>query len=117
MTRQEDNFAKCELTVRETDFPNIEHFPLNITEPEIQLMGFSHPIYPYLLLENWPKLLFTYFFFGQKFRSFIEKKKIYVLIFYSRNIRKHLAIAVKCMKDGENRISFIEDVEITEWKN
>ena len=29
---------------------------------------------------------------------------------------KHLAIAVKFMKDGENRITFIKDVEITDGK-
>ena len=38
------------------------------------------------------------------------------MIFYSKNNRKHLAIAVKCIKDGENRISFIKDVEITDGK-
>ena len=47
----------------------------------------------------------------EKFSSFIEKKGN--IDFYNKNNRKQLAIAVKYMKDGENRISFIKDVEIT----
>ena len=59
------------------------------------------------------KLNFNIFFFlCQKFWSFIEKKKIFTSIFCSKNNSKHLVIAVKCMEDGENRISFIKDVEI-----
>ena len=38
------------------------------------------------------------------------------MISYSLNNRKNLAIAVKYKKDGENRISLIKDVEITDGK-
>ena len=41
---------------------------------------------------------------------------MYNSIFYSKNNRKHLAITVKYMKDGENRISFINNIEITDGK-
>ena len=41
---------------------------------------------------------------------------MYILIFYCKNNREYLAIAVKCMEDGKNRISFIKDVEITDGK-
>ena len=36
--------------------------------------------------------------------------------FFSKNNRKHLAIAVKYMEGSKNRISFIKDVEITDGK-
>ena len=51
------------------------------------------------------------FFFPRKFHSFIEKKKMCTSIFYGKNNRKHLAIAIKYMKDGENRITFIKDIK------
>ena len=38
------------------------------------------------------------------------------MIFFSKNNRKCLAIALKCMRDGENRISFIKDVEVADGK-
>ena len=41
---------------------------------------------------------------------------MHTLIFYSKNNRKHLAVAVKYIKNCENRISFIKDVEITDGK-
>ena len=37
---------------------------------------------------------------------------MYTFIFYSKNNRKHSTIAVKCIEDGENRISFIKNLEI-----
>ena len=40
----------------------------------------------------------------------------YISIFCSNNNRKHLAIAVKYVEGGKNRISFIKDVEITDGK-
>ena len=56
------------------------------------------------------------FFFPRKICSFIEKKKICALIFYGKNSWKHLAIAVKYVKDGENIICFIKVVEILDGK-
>ena len=41
---------------------------------------------------------------------------MHALTFYTKNYRKHLAIAVKDMDDAENRISFIKDVAITDRK-
>ena len=38
------------------------------------------------------------------------------MISYSKNNRKHLAIAVKYIRDCENTVSFIKDVEITGGK-
>ena len=40
-----------------------------------------------------------------------------ISIFYNKNNRKHLEIAVKCMEDGKNRLSFIKDVEIKDRKS
>ena len=37
-------------------------------------------------------------------------------IFYSKSSRKYLAIVLKYMEDGENKISFIKDVEIRDGK-
>ena len=52
-------------------------------------------------------------FLAAKFHSFIEKKKMYPLIFY----RKHLARKKWiCMEDDENKISFIKEVEIKDGK-
>ena len=53
-----------------------------------------------------------FFFFVKNF-VLLSKKKIFALIFCSKNNRKYLTIAVNSMEDGENRISFIKDVEIT----
>ena len=85
-------------------------FFLNTIEPKFR-SSFLHPTYSFLLLQNWLKLSFE-LSFCRKFRSFIQKKKIYTSTFYSKNNRKHLAIAVKYVKGGVNGISFIEDVEI-----
>ena len=38
--------------------------------------------------------------------SSIEKKKIYTSIFYIKNYRKHLTIALKYMEDSDNKLSF-----------
>ena len=85
-------------------------------EPKFRQLAFSHPTYLFLLLKNLLKPSLNFFFFLSKFCSFIEKKKIHALIFYSKNKRKHLDIAVKYIEDGENTISFIKDVEITNGK-
>ena len=45
-----------------------------------------------------------------------KNKNIYTSFFAVKNNRKHLAIAVKYLKDGENRISFTKDVEITDGR-
>ena len=64
---------------------------------------------------------FSWFFLVKKFLQFYRKKKkiqkIYTLIFYSKNNRKHLARKKwNYVKDGENRISFIKDIQIPDGK-
>ena len=66
------------------------------------------------MLKNWLKPPLNSFF--EKFHSFIEKKRKHTSIFYIKNNRKHLAIAIKHIKICKNRISFIKDVEITDEK-
>ena len=57
------------------------------------------------------------FFFLGNFIVLLKKKRKYVLQFSIVKItRKHLAIAVKYIKDDENRITFNKHVEITDGK-
>ena len=91
------------------------HFPLN--KNWISADQLSH--IPLICFFYSKISLHIHFFFSKKYRSFIEKKKgkkIYNSIFYSKNSRKYFAIAVKCVKNNENRISFIKDIEITDEK-
>ena len=79
---------------------DVFHFLLNIIERKF----FTHPTYLFLLLKP------PFQLFPSPLENFIvlqEKKKMYTLIFYSKNNRKHFAIGVKYMKDGKNRLSFI----------
>ena len=41
---------------------------------------------------------------------------MYTSIFYSKNNRKYLVIAIKYMEGGKNRISIIKNVEIADGK-
>ena len=63
---------------------------------QIQPVGF---LTSYLFVSFARELAET--FFSRKFLSFVGKKKIYTLILYCKN-KKHLAIAVTYIEDGEN---------------
>ena len=57
---------------------------------------------------------FHFFFFFTFVENLVILQKKKENIFFEKKFRKHIYIAVKWMEDGENRISFIKDVKITD---
>ena len=98
-----------EKNIAENRTPNdVFYFSLNVIEPKFSRLFFSYPIYLFHFLENYLKLSFQCycFVFSQKFHNFTEKKKIYTMIFCSKNNKKYLTIVVKYIENNENRIFF-----------